>query len=96
MRVSRITFVENSSMNAPLIYGCRKSSFSPSRIDDNQKIVINNLSNTTHHRDSRRPLGFNTSIIAPFVILKRNLTFLPPSQEDTVVETAFATRELSE
>ena len=89
MRVARITFVRLCFYERPINIGRRKSSFTLSRIDNNQKIVINCLTNTTHHRDSRRPLGFNISIIDPFVILKRNLAFLPPSQEDTVVETAF-------
>ena len=89
MRVTRIRFIQNSFHERPINVGGRKWCFTSFRIDNNQKIVINSLTNTTHHRYSCRSLGFNISIIDTFVIIKHSPVFLPPTQEDTVVETIF-------
>ena len=90
MRVTRITFIRHSFHEHPIDVGCRKWGFTPFGIDNNQKIVISRLTNTTHYRYSRQPLGFNALIMDICVVIKRSPVFLPPIQEDTVVETAFS------
>ena len=89
MRVPRVLFARNHFHECPVNVGRRKGDFPPFSCDNNQKIVTNSLTNTAHHGYSCRPLGFNTSIMDTFVIIKCSFTFLPRPQEDTVVETTF-------